>query len=267
MTNRPPDDPADCAACRPQIAALIDHELSALEQQQLEQHLASCPVCTVELNRQRMAQSALRGLTASLNAPADLRGRIDSKLEQSQLRGRIRRGLILLGGVAAALVILLAGGAALYRASHPLPDAPLLALAVGAHRQETNSAAPVTLSSSDAVAVEAWARPRADKHLDVPSLDSAGYRLVGARLEPAIGAGAVTLVYEGSGTRLTCTIVPISNPVLARFASTPSAPNHVATVDGTSIVSWRDGDAIYLLTADLGGDALLRLARLAAQSG
>ena len=263
MTNRPSDDPGVCASYRPQIAALIDNELSALEQQRLEQHLASCLACTIELDRQRMAQSALRGLSASLHAPADLRERIDAVLAQP--RGG-RRALVTAGSLAAALLILLFGVAAWYRASHPLPDASLLTFAAQAHQRETESAVPVTLSSSDATAVEAWARPRGDKHLDVPSLDAAGYRLVGARLEPGISAQAVTLVYEGGGTRLTCTVVPISNSVFAKLASTPSTPDRVVTVEGTGIVSWRDGDAIYLLAADLNSGALLRLARLAAQS-
>jgi anti-sigma factor RsiW len=260
-----PDTDA-CSGYRPKIAALIDSELPAPEREELEQHLASCAGCTVELNRQRMAQSALHRLSGALTTPEELRSRIDALLAQPVRRGRLSRRLAVLGGMAAAAVLALLALAGWYRQNYPVPSPSLLALSVEAHQQKTNGPAPVSLSSSDAVVVAAWARERVDKQFDLPSLDAAGYHLVGARLEPDVDPRAVTLVYEGGETRLSCTVVPISSPILALLPLPPSAPARADTIHGSTVVTWRDGDATYLLVADLNADALLRLARLAAQS-
>lgn len=246
---------------------MVDRELSQEEQQQLEQHLSDCPDCTVELNRQRMAQSALRRLSASISAPPDLQQRIESMLAQSERRARVQQRVTVLGGVAAALVLAVFAAAGWYRQTHPIPSTSAVDHTVQAHQQRTNGSAPVSLTTSNASEVTSWARATSDKHFDVPSLDAAGFHLVGARPEPDVSPRAVTLVYEGSGTRLTCTVLPIADPLLALLATPPSSPAMTSTVDGSNVASWRDGDSIYILVADLDPATLLRLARLAAQSG
>ena len=261
-------DPIDSYAACPEIgarlAALLDGELPRDEQLEIEEHVRHCANCTADLARQREARTALRSLADSLQPSMELRERVNAGLRLQARRNAARRRLILFGGLAAVLALLAAFGVS--RVAIPVPSASVLRQVVAAHRDETQGTTPVSFESADADQVATWARSRAGKYFEVPTLQSAGYRLLGARMEPAVGRHSVTLVYEGDSGRLTCTVLPISDP-LGRLLSlrAATAPTQTMQIQGTRVASWRDRDTTYVLVADLDADALLRLARLAAQ--
>ncbi|HTE85731.1 MAG TPA: zf-HC2 domain-containing protein [Dehalococcoidia bacterium] len=259
-----PDSPTGCPETGVKLAALLDGELPQHEQIQLEEHLRRCSDCAADLARQRAAQIALRTLAVSLQPPAQLRNRVTAGLNRRAQGNATRRRLIFFGGLAAAL-----GLCAIFaqsRAAGPTPSVSVLARVVAEHKEETQGATPVSFASADAAQVAAWARSGTGEYFEVPSFEAAGYRLLGARVEPSVAPRAVTLVYEGDSGRLTCTVVPITDPLerlLALRAAT--APTKATRIQGETVASWRDKDTTYVLVADLDADALLGLARLAVQ--
>jgi anti-sigma factor RsiW len=261
------EDRTDCAAQNgPRIAALLDGELSRNEQWRLEEHLRVCPICAVDLEQQRQAQFALHRAAEGLSAPVDLMERVRGGLPQRAPLHGLRRRIILLSGLAAVLAALAV--VVWPRTATPVPSESVLARVVTAHQLETLGTTPVSYRSADADAVAAWARSGIGEYFEAPSLASAGYQLLGARMEPAVAPRAVTLVYEGEGTRLTCTVIPMAAPLGGLLASPAgTAPTHATRIQGSTVTSWRDRNTIYVLAADLGSDALLQLARLAAQAG
>ncbi len=248
----------------PSLAALLDGELAPSDQQQLEQHLAICPHCRADLARQRLARLALRRLSVSLSAPSGQRSQARLALERRAPAGRKLRRLVLFGGMAATVILALA---AWNYMTAPVASPDLLARVVLAHQQVTEGPAPVSLATSNPDLVATWARSGTGKNFEVPSLEAAGYHLLGARTEPDVAPGAITLVYERNGVRATCTVLPASGPLLTRLALPPAVAIHQTSIRGSNAASWRDRDTIYVLVADLDMQALLHLARLAAQSG
>jgi anti-sigma factor RsiW len=258
-------DVGGCARHEERLAALLDGELPATETAVLRRHLAECDACTCELERQRLARAVLRASGEGLSATEALRARVLLSLQAAaEPRSQRPRRTLLYGGLAAAM--LLVATLAVWRFAIYSPSTPLLARAVALYRQETLAGAPVAFASADPDAVAAWASARGER-LDVPRLDGYGYLLLGARPEPALGADAVTLVYEGSGGRVSCVVLS-GRRAFARTGTTPTgAPTfHVWRSGDAAVVGWSDEDATYLLAAGLDQPRLLTLALAAAAS-
>jgi anti-sigma factor (TIGR02949 family) len=245
------------------ITALVDGELQGEERDRLQQHLAGCPGCAAELRRQRLSKTALRRLSLSLDATPELRSRIEEALAGSAGR-RLHRNLTLVLGLAAALLILVIAGAGWYRLLQGQPSAAEVSLAARTHERVTNGPSPVTFATSDPARVASWAQSVTGSAIDEPVASAGSFKLVGARPEPDVTAKAITLVYEGNGKRISCTIVPLTR--LGPIAPPESKPAQAIAIDGGKVVSWRDDKAVYMLSGDLDAGDLLRVARQIAQS-
>jgi anti-sigma factor RsiW len=262
MTERPLASSA-CPAFGPQLAALLDGELSATDRAAITEHLRGCPGCAASLEEQRMARSSLRMAATAVAAPAVLRAQIGARLDRAAAERGRRGRLALLGGLAAALTAIAVIG--LLRINNSASNTRVLAAAAAGHRQETLAANPVSFASDDPSAVAAWARATSGHSIDIPSLAAEGYELLGARAESSIAADAVSLVYTGPSGRVTCTVLPASGPSTTQAGSGAAALNfHQAQIDGASVAGWTETDATYVLVANLPPPALLQLARLAA---
>jgi len=251
-----------CAAPDPRLAALLDGELAPSERQQLEDHLKVCARCRADLVQQRSIQLLLRQTAATLTPSPALRAKLNMSTSRAGHRSR-RRGILALGGLAAAVALLALTGL-LFLASQPLSSA-LLADAVRAHQDQTLGDAPVTFASADSSAVASWARQQTGKSFDVPDLEPVGYRLLGARMQPDVGLRAVALVYEGSSGRLTCTILPAGAPSWLRWPSAARFERvHAEELDGAGLATWADAESAYVMVANVRPAALLPLARFVA---
>lgn len=253
-----------CLDYGPQMAGLLDGELSASEQARIEEHLRQCPVCAESFRRQRAVRSALRLAATEFTAPANLRARVDARLDRAEARASWTSRLTLLGGMAAVLAVIAVIGLLRVQGSASAPH--VLTAAAAVHRQETLSAAPVSFASSDPSAVAGWVRAASGHPIDVPSLAQEGYQLLGARAEPSLASGAVSLVYDGPGGRVTCAVLPVIEPLgTGTGASAGESAFQQAQVGSTSVAGWQETDATYVLAGNLSPASLLSLARAAAQ--
>ncbi|MGI8969542.1 MAG: anti-sigma factor family protein [Dehalococcoidia bacterium] len=247
------------------LTALLDGELSEAAKVQLTAHVDDCPVCAASLAQQQLAQGALRQVAETFAAPPSLRVRVRMQLNHAEPSRGFRRWRLCLAGLAAVLTVISAIG--LWQLATPVEPRSVLAEVVRAHDLETLGVAPVSFAAADPTTVAGWAQSSMGKHFEVPNLDQAGYRLLGARPEPGVAPGAITLVYVGVSGRLTCTVLLHSAPLGERLALLVTDPLvHSRPIDGTWVASWGDGEAAYLLTGDPDLAALVRLAHLAARS-
>jgi anti-sigma factor RsiW len=254
-----------CPEERPRLAALLDGELSPDEEVLLREHVAACSRCAEDLAEQERTRAGLRHLAGALQAPSGLRQRIEHGSDGARFRRPRLRGALLFGGLAASLVLIAA--LALARVAIRAPSDGQVASAAAAHVQETLAATPVAFRSADADAVAAWIQQQSGQRIEVVSFASADYQLLGARMEPALGPRAVSLVYEGAGGRLTCVILPPAIPAGLEVLLPAAAPAlRSARVNGSTEVSWADRDASYILVGQGDAQTLLRLAQMAAAS-
>jgi len=102
----------DCAACRDNLRAYLDSELSANEREAMNAHIANCPDCAEELNRMTQILTLCAELNEGLIVPASA-----SDAWRQAVRAQMRRKRKpLLGGfaktvsvLAAALLVLVIG--------------------------------------------------------------------------------------------------------------------------------------------------------------
>jgi anti-sigma factor RsiW len=251
-----------CAVTAPLLSALLDGELLLPQRRRVEQHLRACPACALSFEQARLARQALHTLGCRVIAPPELTERLRAELSQSRpARPRWRLPLIAAGGVA-ALFVLFALLSVLHLESGQRPSA-LVTRAVAAHRAVEAATTPLALTTSDPAQAAVWVSGVTGRRLDAPSLDDAGYRLLGVRLEPQVAPDGVAMVYAGNDRLLTCVIVPGDRT----SGESPDSSAHVHLVDlqGTRVASWQEGAATYLLVADMAPEQLLRVARLAAR--
>lgn len=172
---------------------------------------------------------------------------------------------LIFGGLAAVVALLAITGLLLLR-SRP-PSRALLVRAAAAHQRQTLGPAPVSFASGDLTSVAAWARGQTGASIEVPALDAEGYRLLGVRLAPELGRGAVSLVYEGAEGRVTCTLLPSSLPARLQLPLPEPAPDiHATTLEDTDLATWTEGKTAYVMVARLSPGTLLELAQSVART-
>jgi anti-sigma factor RsiW len=254
------DDDTPCSVLAPVLTALLDGELAPDQRGRVEQHLARCAACATLVAQQRAARAAVRS-AKRMRAPAALHARVLADLDRAERAVRRRHQLMIAGGVAAVVVLCAAVGLARFQQGSP--GVSLVERAVDSHLSGTLGSTPVMVRASDAGVVAAWLQTATGRTIEVPAFDDDGYRLVGARTDPSVAPGAVSLVYEG-GDRLTCIVIAGRISFAAEFVVSSVSPNlHVARRQDASIAAWQDADTTYLLIGARDAAVLERLAQAA----
>jgi hypothetical protein len=239
-----------------ELTALADGTLSGRRRRRMEERLAREPELREELERQRMAVTALRA--TDLSAPASLRERIEAEHERA--RGPARRRRLALGGALAGAAAV--GVLALVLALPHGAGAPTVVEASEvAERPATGP--PPRPGRPGRLAVGAFGLPFPDW------ADKFGWRPVGLRRDEIDGRDAVTVFYEKGGRRIGYTIVSgdrIDPPEGAASAAREGTPLRYLDDRGRLIVTWeRDGLTCILSGRGVESDVLLDLAGWRAQ--
>ena len=233
------------------IARLADGTLGAERARELEKRIAGSPELRAMLDEQRVALTAVRGLSEP--APAGLRARVEGARRRPAPAVRARRFGIAGGfvAVAAALAIALvailpsgAGGPSLSEAAVYTLGAP----ASPPPRHEFDGALALAV---DGVPYPYWE-------------DSLGWNAVGKRVDKVGGRTATTVFYAKGDKRVGYTIV--SGKGLSVPSSSASAERngvHIRSLElgGTSVVTWqRKGHTCILSGRGVSRDQLVQLA-------
>jgi anti-sigma factor (TIGR02949 family) len=255
--------PDACATLAPLLSGLLDGELSGSERMAVEQHLEDCPACVRSLETARASRRALRNTAGMLPAPQSMRARVRVDLARERGEAQRRRWRLVLVTVAgiAALVAAIALLGTLVLAPPVRQDA-LLRRAVAVHQATVAGSAPLHTGDSTAAAAR-WVSAELGQSVDVPRLETFGYRFLGARPEPTAAAHAVAMVYAGEDGTLTCLVLPGHQQLSG--SGHAGAPVHLGQIQGTALAGWWEEEATYVLAGNVAPDVLLKLAQAAAQ--
>jgi mycothiol system anti-sigma-R factor len=244
----------NCSEIRARLQAYVDGELTVSEIAEVDGHCRECPGCAAAARAERELKLLLRRQPRD-GAPAELRGRIVSRIRRDAVVTRGRRWLALPAAAAAAAVIVLM--------LLPARTPPLVADLVDKHIAYAQIERPAELASADAREVAEWFQARAGMRVTVPDYSPSGIKLAGARLAEAHERKAAYLLYEKGRTLLSVFMVPAAGSEASLPGRRVAYRDHDYVAyehKGFRTISWSDGRAIYGLVSMLDYDALLECA-------
>lgn len=228
---------ADDKALR--LHAALDGELDAAGMLAFERACAEDPELAAEFARLESLEEALRRAAPIEPAPAHLRARM------AALGAPPRRAPRFFStpprALAASLLLgaFLGYGGALLRPAPPQDERAL----VSAFTRAQIGGQSVDIATSDRHVVKPWLAGRAPLAVAAVDLASAGFPLIGGRVEALDGRIAPTLVYRRREHRIEVTELPLSG----------RAGENIATsrFDGYHVARWSDFDRSYVAVTDL----------------
>ncbi len=188
-----------CEAVRPLLHPHLDGELGPDREQEVRQHLATCPCCAREYDDLRALQDSLRATLPRFEPPASLQTRIEASLlllrpsGPTSPRWHWRRA----GTIAIAAVGLAAGSWALAGAWQSWSQESAMARqVVASHQRCGTSGWPDGIESSDPRVVRKWLAGHTCNAPEIPDLSDHGFVLAGGRSDKLANGIAATLVYR-----------------------------------------------------------------------
>jgi len=213
-----------CADCREALDALIDGELTADEENAARAHITSCEDCSRRLAEREAVRRQIKSLPKH-SAPDLLRARVRELSKGSAaIVERPRRRLSLVERITAiaAAALLVAGiGTVAIRASRGSVADDVLA----SHLRSLVPGHLMDVQSTDQHNVKPWFNGRVNLSPSVPNLDSAGYPLLGGRVDYVGGRQAAVVVYGRRKHVINVFSWPQSGDDLAAAAQTKNGFN------------------------------------------
>lgn len=231
----------DCPTCEAMVGAYVDGELSAAESAEFERALETCPECRRRLEETRAMSGLLRDLPAE-PAPDLLRAKVERELRAIAGRSNPNpRERMRWMAMAASLIVALGIGwigATMVSQSGRETDALMagyLRIAMSDH--------PVEVASSDRHTVKPWFAGRIDYAPPVHDLTTAGFPLIGGRLDIVDGRKVAVMVYRRNKHWIALTAWPAT--------SSGDVAASVSQRDGFALAEWRHGGFEMRAVGDL----------------
>lgn len=218
----------DCNEARHLLQATADGEVGAADSVRLERHLEDCDGCVDALNNLQALRRATRQGATYQRAPAALRARILDALPGAatdepdvaespvpDTQSGWRRWFAWSPPVNAALaaVTVAAVGLGMFQYSvRPAPDDVLAGAIVASHVRGLISNHAADVASTDQHTVKPWFNGRIDYAPDVRDLASAGFPLIGGRVDYVDGRRVAVLVYRRNQHPIDVFVMPGEGP-------------------------------------------------------
>jgi anti-sigma factor RsiW len=236
-----------CDECRETIGAYVDRELMPEETDAVDEHLATCAACRAEVDTTLGLSRRLREGFDRTPAPDVLKARIRAALAQDRTTTpivvpatRTPWGRLVAAGVAIAL---LSAGATLSFTRRGGASNDVEQQVLSSHIRSLMPGHLTDVASTDLHNVKPWFNGRLDLSPTVPRLDSAGFPLVGGRLDYVAGRSIAAVIYM----RRQHIINVFSWPASGTSAQQPQ----LSTEKGYHLVQWRDGAEQFWAVSDL----------------
>jgi anti-sigma factor RsiW len=229
------------------LHALMDGELDAGHAREVEEHIAGCAACAVELAAYREMSQAMEGVNMKYTAPPALRRRIEASLPQPQAQAPSRRSVLrgfALGSAVSAIAatglvaIVLRGG----------DEQRIGSEIVSAHLRSLQAGHLTDVVSTDQHTVKPWFNGKLDLSPPVIDLSAQGFTLVGGRLDYIDAHAFAALVYRRRAHIINVFVTQNSN-----------GEHRTATMDaiqGFNVRSWSNRGLNCWAVSDLGADEL-----------
>jgi anti-sigma factor RsiW len=238
------------------LVDLVDDRLGDVEAADVRQHLAACAECRRELEWITAGQSAARLARQNDTAPADVRSRLTTALDDldaaaaSAGRARVSRRAMWAGLATAAALVLYVVGPWRARTGDPVDRARAQYVAL------RGNATALTMRTSDAGTLERYFnQSTGGPRIRVIDLGMMGWTIEGGLKGGAGNVPVAVYAYRSStGADLVCQMYP------GRLTDLPEADDvrrengfefRTYTRAGTTLVFWQEGELVCVLAADL----------------
>ena len=229
----------------------LSGELDASRADAFAAHLRECPACALEIEQELEADACLRGGVFACETPsAGLYDRIRERISGERRRKAARRWVLATAGVAAMLLIALAG--LRLRPTHEAVS--VCADAARDHRFEIVLDHPRTWIR-DQSGIQALAARLNLPPSVIPSFESAGYHLARGKLCLLDGRPFLHLVYSNGAGEFSFFV--------RRENGSASHVIHAEGVDQEHVALVESGNLTAIVVTEQAGDAALNLARSA----
>ncbi|MCW3479171.1 anti-sigma factor [Neisseriaceae bacterium JH1-16] len=246
----------DCQYVRERLSGHLDRQLDPAEEMAIEQHLSSCSACQGALEQQRVARKLVRELAEQYPVPSGLASRIRASLPQEPAavprppawwhRPWLGLSTASLGGALAGAALMLT---LLPPAANLLPDEVL-----ASHLRALLPGHLDDVASTDQHTVKPWFAGRLDYSPPVYDLATAGFPLIGGRLDYLQQRRVAALVYRHKLHVINVYVWPADAVATQGMA--------VRSRQGYQLVTWRQEGMNFWAVSDLNGADLQRFATL-----
>ena len=220
------------------LHAYVDGELDPVNAIAIEQQIAADPALGAEAARVQALRKALQERLPPTELPAGLEARVRQAIGTTQTRSAPSWRAM----AASIMLAMIVSSAATWFFTRPATDDQLEAV-VGSHLRALMAPQPIDVASSDGHVVKPWFNGRIPQAPRVVDLTTAGFRLVGGRVDVVARAGVPTLVYQIRQHLISLTAVPD-----ASYGSTsPTA----TVVRGYNVIRWTDDNMTYSAISDV----------------
>ena len=241
----------DCTLHRHLLEAYLDGELGFERTLEVEAHLASCPICSSEVQSWKDIRMAMQGSDLYHRAPAHLEAKLRKLLPQSRSERMpwFQRSIWAAGGAAFATAVLLFSFVTM-RPSAPSPDQDI----VTSHIRSLMADHLMDVVSTDQHTVKPWFDGKLDFAPPVEDFAADGYPLAGGRLDYLENRKVAVLIYHRA--------LHIINLYVRPAQDNGSSTIRAQTIHGYNILSWRKAGFEFRAVSDLNTAELRDFAHL-----
>lgn len=234
-----------CQEVHKLIHPYLDDELDLVRSLEIEAHLKDCQTCAHAYNELRSLHSAVSDTTLRFEPPAALRNRIRSALRDES--GATNRPLRLswrwmIPAVSFATLVIFAS-VLIALLSRPSTSDLMAQEIVSSHVRSLMEKHLTDVPSSDQHTVKPWFDGRLDFSPPVRDLASAGFTLVGGRLDYIGNRPVAALVYQHRQHYINVFVWP--------SAGASDASGRALVRQGYNLINWSNSGMNYWATSDL----------------
>ncbi len=257
-----------CQEMAVHIDAFLDDELSVMENLRVQAHLVFCQECRRIVESETRLRGLIEADALADAAPAHLRDRIlrltgeqappGPTLPVGPVVARVRR--FRMGALAVAVSLAVALAVTTYLANVPSSDlSPLVAEVFAKHRIYSRGPETLQVATQDPSELDTWLGGRVGFPVKLPVLARPGERLLGGRLSSVADLPAAYLLYERDGRQISLFVFKeLPHPAAPEPSVTLEGIRfYTASVQGSPVVWWEEGEVHYAAASDGALDDLL----------
>lgn len=242
----------NCTTTQDLLNGFADGELDLVNHLQIEQHLKTCPSCSLVFENHSAVKSAMADGALYFQAPPGLRNRImtalpdvGSKPTASVLRWRWISAL----AAAATIVVFIF----LFLPRGTTNDDLLANEIVSSHVRSMMANHLTDVPSSDQHTVKPWFDGKLDYSPPVVDLASQGFPLIGGRLDYADGRPVAALVYQRHQHVINLFVFPAQD--------NSDNGNRLLARQGYNLIHWNKSGMVFWAVSDLNLNELQEFAQ------